>query len=246
MAKAYVQIDWADVPHLSSEQIESMLASIPPWQRAMRRTGIPSFGSGAIYPIPESEITVTPFEIPAHWPRAFGFDVGWNVNAAVFGALDSATGTTYIYHEVYLGKKEPSVIAAAIKTQGAWMPGTIDPASAGSGQKDGKKLIEEYRDVHKLDLEPADNAVVTGLTRVWEQLSTGRLKIFTNCQKLLGEYRLYRRDERGQIVASPDHALDALRYLCMSGLDRAIVEPKQRKAGDLPWWHVRPAAVWAG
>src|SRR6266704_7084727 len=106
--KAYTQINWTDVPHLSAEQIESTLAGIPPWQRAMRSTGIPSFGSGAIYPIPEDEITVTPFAIPDHWPRVFGFDVGWNVNAAVFAALDNATGTVYIYHEVYLGKKEPS------------------------------------------------------------------------------------------------------------------------------------------
>lgn len=246
MAKAYVQIDWSDVPHLSQDQIDSMLASIPPWQRAMRRTGIPSFGSGAIYPIPEDEITVTPFPIPPHWPRAFGFDVGWNVNAAVFAALDKASDTTYIYHEVYLGKKEPSVVATAIKTQGAWIPGVIDPASAGSGQKDGKKLLEEYRGEHGLDLEPADNAVVTGLTRVWERLSTGRLKIFSSCTKLLGEYRLYRRDEKGNIVASPDHALDALRYLVMSGLDRAIVEPKQRKAGEAPWWQAKVSPVWAG
>jgi hypothetical protein len=243
--KAYVQINWTDVPHLSAEQIEATLAAIPPWQRAMRSTGIPSFGSGAIYPIPESEITVTPFAIPDHWPRAFGFDVGWNVNAAVFAALDNTTGTVYIYHEVYLGKKEPSVVASAIASQGVWIPGVIDPASAGSGQKDGKKLIEEYRDVHKLDLKPADNAVVTGLTRVWERLSTGRLKIFSSCTKLLGEYRLYRRDQNGKIVDSPDHALDALRYLCMSGLDRAITEPKALPNGKR-WFDVRTAPVWAG
>ena len=157
--------------------------------------------------------------------------------------LIHATGTVYVYNEIYLGKKEPSIVAAAIKNQGAWIPGVIDPASAGSGQKDGKKLLEEYRDEFALDLEPADNAVVTGLTRVWERLSTGRLKIFKSCQKLLGEYRLYRRDERGNIVRSPDHALDALRYLIMSGLDRAIVEPATR---DKNWWKVTAPRIWAG
>jgi hypothetical protein len=243
--KAFVQLDWTNCPHLSKEQIEATLAGVPPWQRAMRSTGIPSFGTGAIYPIPESEITCAPFAIPAHWPRVFGFDVGWNTNAAVFGALDSATGTLYIYHEVYLAKKEPSIVAAAIKSQGAWLPGVIDPASAGSGQKDGKKLLEEYRTEHGLDLEPADNAVVTGLTRVWERLSTGRLKVFNTCTKLLGEYRLYRRDEKGNIVNSPDHALDALRYLVMSGIDRAKVEPKTDPTGRR-WYHVDVSPVWAG
>jgi hypothetical protein len=241
--KAYVTMNWAEAPHLSAEQIEQTLASVPPWQRAMRSTGIPSFGSGAIYPIPEDEITVTPFVIPPHWPRVYGFDVGWNVNAAVFGALDSATSTVYIYHEIYIGKKEPSVVASAIKAQGAWIPGVIDPASAGSGQKDGKKLLDEYINEHGLKLEPADNAVTTGLTRVWERLSTGRLKVFKSCGKLLGEYRLYRRDEKGKIVNTPDHALDALRYLIMSGLELAIVEPNERSKN---WWKVRASPVWAG
>ena len=224
--KAFVQVAWEECPHISKEMIDAALASIPPWQRAMRRTGIPSFGAGAIYPIPEDQITCAPFPIPKHWPRVFGFDVGWNCNAAVFAALDSATGTVYIYHEIYIGKKEPSVVASAIRAQGAWIPGVIDPASKGRGQKDGKKLIDEYRDEHKLNLEPAANAVVTGLTRVWERLSTGRLKIFSSCTKLLAEYRLYRRDDKGEIVDSPDHALDALRYLVMSGLDLAITEPE--------------------
>ena len=243
--KAQVSINWADVPHLSVEQREATLASVPPWQRAMRSTGIPSFGTGAIYPIPEHDITVAPFDIPPHWLRCFALDVGWKVNAAVFAAYDSAADIVYIYDEIYKGNVEPDVIAGAIKARGAWLPGVIDPASAGSGQKDGIKLMEEYRDRHGLNLEPADNAVVTGLTKVWERLSQGRLKIFSSCQKLLGEYRLYRRNEKGAIVESPDHALDALRYLIMSGLDRATVEPKKRPAGA-NFWDYTPPAVWAG
>jgi hypothetical protein len=246
VAKAYIQISLDEVPHVDVAKVEDALKSVPPWQRAMRRTGIPAFGSGAIYPVPEEDVVVTNFDIPAHWPRVFGFDVGWQVNAAVWGAHDRSTDILYIYDELYKGKTEPSLIAASIKSRGAWIPGVIDPASSGSGQRDGKKLIEDYRDTHSLDVKPADNAITTGLSRVWERLSQGRLKIFRSCQKLLGEYRLYRRDERGNIVASPDHALDALRYLVMSGLDRAITEPKQPKPGEKPWWYVRPPAVWAG
>ncbi len=244
MAKAYVSVDLYEVPHLTRERIDETLKGIPPWQRTLRLTGIPEFGTGAIYPIPEADITVTPFDLPPTWLRVYGFDVGWKVNAAIFGALDPATDTLYIYDEVYTGRTEPTNIANAIKARGVWLPGVIDPASAGSGQRDGKKLIEEYRSMG-LDLEPADNAVVTGLTKVWERLSQQRLKIFTSCQKLLGEYRLYRRDERGRIVDSPDHALDALRYLVMTGLARAKVEPKARPDGrrwcDVP---IPSPAVW--
>lgn len=243
--KAFVQLDWKNTPHLDADATAEMLKSIPPWQRTMRSTGIPSFGVGAIYPIPEMEITVPNFDIPSHWRRVFALDVGWKVNAAVFAAYDSAADIVYIYDEIYKGQSEPDVIAGAIKARGAWLPGVIDPAAAGSGQKDGIKLIEVYRDGHGLDVEPADNAVVTGLTKVWERLSQGRLKIFQSCSKLLGEYRLYRRDDKGKIVNSPDHALDALRYLIMSGLDRAIVEPSQ-KSSEHDWQNWRPSEVWAG
>ena len=240
--KAYVAVELHEVPHLDQRAVEETLKSVPPWQREMRRTGIPTFGTGAIYPIPLGDITVAPFVVPDHWPRAYGFDVGWNVNAAVFGAIDAASDTLYIYDEIYKGKAEPDVLTAAIKARGDWLPGVIDPASAGAGQRDGKRLIEDYR-ARGLDVEPADNAVVAGLTRVWERLAQGRLKVFSSCQKLLGEYPLYRRNERGDIVESPDHALDALRYLVMSGLERAATEPK---ASGTPWWQVPISRVWAG
>jgi hypothetical protein len=243
MAKAYVAIDLYEVPHLTKERIDETLKGVPAWQRKMRLSGIPEFGTGAIYPIPEAEITVTPFALPPHWLRAYGFDVGWRVNAAVFGAYDPAADILYIYDEVYTGRTEPTNIANAIKARGAWIPGVIDPAAGGT-QKDGKSLMADYRALG-LDVDPAENAVIAGTTRVWERLSQGKLKIFTSCQKLLGEYRLYRRDERGKIVESPDHALDALRYLVMSGIARAIVEPKTRP-GDKPWYHVKTDRVWAG
>jgi hypothetical protein len=73
-------------PHLSAEQKAELWGSIPPYQRDARSKGIPQLGSGAIYPVPESEIVVDPFEIPLHWPRGYGLDVGWNRTAAIWGA----------------------------------------------------------------------------------------------------------------------------------------------------------------
>ena len=51
-----------------------------------------SAGSGqhlAVYPVPESDLIVQPFKIPAHWPRAYGLDVGWRGTAAIWGAPGS-------------------------------------------------------------------------------------------------------------------------------------------------------------
>lgn len=224
MSKLVVSATWDDVPHLTKEQKDELWSAIPPYQRDARSKGIPQLGSGAIYPVPESDILVDPFQMPIYWPRAYGFDVGWNRTAAVWGAHDRDTDTVYLYNEHYRGQAEPSVHAAAIRARGDWMHGAIDPASRGRGQKDGEQLLQNYIDLGLL-LSKAENGVEAGLFDVFERLSTGRLKVFRTLQNWLAEYRLYRRDEKGAVVKVNDHLMDASRYLIVSGLSLAIVDP---------------------
>lgn len=224
MSRYVVQATWDDVAHLSEDDKRDMLASLPPHQREARTKGIPSLGSGAIYPILEDEITIKPFKLPAYWPRAYGLDVGWKKTAAIWGAWDRESDIIYVYSEHYRGQAEPSVHAAAIKARGKWIKGAIDTAARGRSQADGKKLFDLYED-EGLKLENAKKAVEAGLLEVYQRLSTGRLKIFTSLNYLLSEYRIYRRDEKGQIVKENDHALDALRYLVMTINEVASLPP---------------------
>lgn len=224
MSKFVIGATWDDVPHLSASQKAELWGSIPPYQRDARSKGIPQLGSGAIFPVPESDILVDPFELPVYWPRSYGLDVGWNRTAAVWGAHDRDTDTVYLYSEHYRAQAEPSIHAAAIKARGDWMLGTIDPASRGRGQKDGEQLLQSYVDLG-LMLTPADNGVEAGLFKVWERLSTGRLKVFKTLQNWTAEYRLYRRDENGRVVKKNDHLMDATRYLAVSGLQLGMVAP---------------------
>jgi phage terminase large subunit-like protein len=219
-AKAVVMATWDDAPHLTEETKAKLLSSIPPFQRDARSKGVPQLGSGAIYPVPESDFVVQDFPIPEHWPRVYGLDVGWNKTAAVFGAIDRETDTLYLYSEHYRGQAEPIIHAQSIKAPGEWIPGVIDPASRGRGQKDGAQLLQTYLDLG-LDIETAFNGVESGIYEVWQRLSSGRLKVFKSMSNWLSEFRLYRRDERGRIVKENDHLMDASRYLVMSGLDRA-------------------------
>jgi len=223
-SKYLVQAGWDDVPHLDEKTKKELLASTLPHLRDARSKGIPSLGAGAIYPVPESEFVCDPFMIPAHWPRAYGLDVGWNRTAAIWGAHDRTTDTVYLYTEHYRGQAEPSIHATAIKARGEWIPGVIDPAAHQRQQKDGAQLMAMYQE-NGLNLSPADNAVDAGIYLVWERLSTGRLKVFRTCLNWLAEYRLYRRNDKGQIVKEFDHLMDATRYLIVSGLTRMAVEP---------------------
>lgn len=225
-SKFVVMATWDDAPHLSEEVKKELWNSIPPFQRDARSKGIPQLGSGAIYPIPESDFVIDPFDIPAHWPRAYGMDVGWNRTAVPWGAIDRETDTLYLYSEHYRGQAEPVIHAQSIKARGDWIPGVIDPAARGRGQRDGQQLLQSYIDLG-LDIEVALNGVESGILEVWQRLSSGRLKVFRNMTNWLGEYRLYRRDEKGQVVKTNDHLMDATRYLVMSGIERSKTKPEE-------------------
>ncbi len=99
----------------------------------------------------------------------------------------------------------------AIKLRGHWMNGVIDPAARGRP----RRTANSY----------SSNTARTGcglasrrtLSRpvsdeVWTRMVTGRFKWFRTCSKWLEEYRLYRRDDKGNVVKENDHLMDATRY----------------------------------
>jgi len=210
-----------------------MAKGISPHQLEARMNGTPTLGSGAIYPVPEEDIVCDPFQIPGWWPRIYGLDVGWKKTAAVWGALDRDTDVLYLYSEHYRGQAEAAVHAKAIRMRGEWIPGVIDTAARGRSQVDGRSLWSLYED-EGLHLIKANKAVESGLMQVLERLSTGRIKIFSTLQHTLGEFRIYRRDEKGKIVKENDHCLDGIRYMVM-GLHNATTKPIQQiGAGSQP------------
>lgn len=220
-----VMAGWKDVPHLSQQMIDEEAVGIPPHELEARSLGKPSLGAGAIYPIPESEFVIDPFQIPEWMPQGYGLDVGWKRTAAVWGAWDRDTDVVYLYSEHYMGHQEPPVHAHAIRSRGVWMPGVIDPAARGRGQKDGTRLMTQYQELG-LTLSIAHNGLESGLNAVRMRLATGRLKVFRTLANWLKEFRFYQRDEHGHVKdGQADHALDAARYFIMSGLEVACIRP---------------------
>lgn len=228
MSPALVQATWDNAPHLTAKDKEELLGSIQPYERDARTKGIPVLGVGRIYPVSEDDILVDPFEMPRWWPRAYALDVGWNKTAALWGAWDRDSDTVYLYSEYYAGQQPPAVHASAVRTRGEWMTGACDPAAAGSNQKDGTKLIDEYGE-QGLNVVPADNTVEAGILACYQRLSTGNLKVFSTLQAWLSEYRIYRRDEKGKVVKENDHLMDCMRYLIMTGLMHAGIEPDEQQ-----------------
>lgn len=229
MSRHVTTMGWDDIPHLSEESKAEMAAAYSPRERSARINGTPQLGSGAIYPVDELDIICDPFELPVYFRHAYGLDVGWNKTAGIWGALDPESDVLYLYSEHYRGEVEPPIHAEAIKSRGVWIPGVIDPASRGRGQHDGEQMLAIYQQYLPV-LVPADNGVESGIYQMWTRLSTGRLKVFKHLQNWLGEFRLYRRDEKGKVVKLNDHLMDASRYLVVSGVTLAAQRPPEQ-------WH---------
>jgi hypothetical protein len=187
-------------------------------------------------------------------------DPGWNCTAVIWFAwdidhpyLDRDNTVRYpavAYDEYYVGQEHPAVHAAAINLKGGrWCPGVIDPAAEKARGPDGERLIEAYRSLG-LNVAKADNTVVSGLLTCWDALSTQKLRVFTTLVHWTKEVKLYRRDEKGEIMKKNDHLMDAMRYNVMSGFAVAKVAP-DAESGSRPW-HIwtpemaTPGGVWSG
>lgn len=209
-----IPISWDDAPHLTEEDKKTMLAEMPPNERDARTKGIPALGSGRVYPISEDDIVCKPFEIPEYFPRAYGLDFGWNNTAALWMAQDPVTQVKYLYAEYKKGKVQDSEHVFAIKQRGDWMAGAADP-SGGGRRDDGKMRIDYYRSLG-LDLHPGHNGIMAGIGQVYNDLTSGMLKVFSNLHMFLDEIRIYRYDAKDPNKVArnqDDHLLDTLRYL---------------------------------
>ncbi len=230
-------IGWKDIPYsvLSKDRREQLLATYMPHEVKARTEGIPSVGSGMVYPVEQSEFLVKPFEIPAYWRKGFALDPGYRgKTAALWGAWDEDNDIIYLYSEYYQGLAQPPAHVDAMRRRGSWIPCMID--YAGANMEDGKRVKAAYSELmHAINEEwplfDAQKSITAGIFEVYTRLSTGRLKVFSTLHNWLNEFVQYHRDDEGKIVATPDHLMDTTRYLCM-GTRHFAVKPKDSSRAE--------------
>ncbi len=206
-----------DVGHYTKEQADAIVASYPRHEREARAYGKPVLGSGAVFPVAESQIVVTSFSIPDDWPRICGLDLGWeHPTAAVWLAHNRDADIVYLYDVYKQAEQVPAVHASAIKARGAWIP-VAWPHDALQTQKDtGVPMRDTYRDEglnmlpERSQFEDGSIGVEPGIQIMLNRMVKGQFKVFSNCEDWLSEYRIYHRKE-GVIVKQKDDAIDASR-----------------------------------
>jgi hypothetical protein len=230
-SKYLVMAGWDHAPHLSEKTKRELLASTPAHLRDARSKGIPALGSGAIFPVAEEQIRVSPFPIPPHWPQINGLDFGWtHPTAAASIAWDRDADCIYVT-KVYRRSEAPPVIhAAAVKAWGDWIP-VAWPHDGNNDTAAGEALARQYKQ-HGLPMlnehathEAGGNSVEAGLMEMLDRMETGRWKVFSTCDQWFEEYRLYHRKD-GKIVKVIDDTLSASRYAYMMRR-KAIVKPRK-------------------
>lgn len=241
--KISTSVGWDDCPHITEEMKQEMKSNMPEFQYEARSKGIPTLGAGAIYRYTEQHVTCEPFAIPNHYECWYSLDVGWKTTAVTFFAKDPNSNIMYVYDELYIHEERPDQYARKIKMRGETLRGVIDPASAGSSQHDGKSIVDLLRK-EGLDLSKANNDVEFGIMKVSEAFNFEKLKIFNTCKSLISEYRSYHRDEKGKIVKTKDHALDAMRYGVVSG--EAVKRVKNYKPRDTSFDKYDKNTSWMG
>jgi hypothetical protein len=83
----------------------------------------------------------------------------------------------------YFAEVDPAVAAAAIRARGPWIQGLIDPQANSRDEMDWFGLIRMYRELG-LDLRGTDNPLETGVLKVCQRMSAGRLRVFASLAKI--------------------------------------------------------------
>lgn len=219
---------WDDAPHLTEEVKTQLLAVYGEHEREMRSKGIPMFGSGPVFAVPENDIKVDPFAIPDHWPQIAAIDFGWDhPTAGCWIRLDPESGKAYIV-DVYKQKKQTVVIHAAAFNDRPTGPVAWPHDGMQHEKGSGVTLADQYR-AHGVQMLPThftnplavgetgkgNYKVEPGINAMHEAFQSGQLKVFSTCAEFFEEYRFYHRED-GKIVAIKDDIMSAARYAYQS------------------------------
>jgi len=242
--KALFTMSIYEVPHMTPEKIrmaEKRYKNSPAHVRKARLEGIPSMGSGQIYPYSRPELEGAPVEGGRRmaWIGGIDFGKGSHQNSVLYGCYDKARDVVYITHEITTQHKSREFIASQMRKYKGWCPiayphdgGCNSGSSHTVNEIDfsgvGFTISELYRQesinmlrLHATHAPPASGFhVEPGLEMIRDRMSTGRLKIAPWLDGLFDEIAIYRYGEDGKPIkvkgADKDNdRLDALRYLLM-------------------------------
>ncbi len=226
-----------DAEHFTPEQRERIINSYEPWERDARTKGIPTLGSGAVYPVTEELISEDGQKIPDYWAKIVGMDFGWDhPTTAAWLAWDRDADVIHLYDVYKLQHATPVIHGAAIKAKGARIPVAWPHDGLQHDKGSGEQLAELYRKQGVAMLPersqfPDDrgHSPEAGVIEILDRMQTGRFKVARHLRDFFEEFRNYHRKD-GKIVKEYDDVLDAVRIGVMSLRYARSVGPRPEDA----------------
>ena len=221
MIKHITRMEIDDAEHFTPEERQAIIDAYPEHEREARTKGIPSMGSGRVFPISDDALLCDPMPIPNHWYQIIGVDFGWeHPFAATRSAWDKDHDVWYVTASYRESKATPPIHYAAIRPWGDWLPCAWPHDGLQHDKGSGNELASIYK---RLGLKMLDEhathasggiGIEAGITEMLERMQTGRLKVFRGQEQWMEEFRYYRREE-GLIVKERDDLISSTRYAIM-------------------------------
>ena len=226
-------MDIWDVGHYTDAQKQAIVDAYPAHEREARSRGIPSLGSGRVFPVAQSQLECKMFDVPSHLYQLLGADFGWeHPTAFIHAAVDRDTDTFYVVNAYKQKEQVFSVHASAVRHWGASPPvawphdgQTHDPGSgiqiAESYRLEGLNMMAEWatHPTGGFSTEPA-------IQEMHKAMATGKFKVFSHLDNWFQEFNTYHRDKEGKIVKRGDDLMSATR---MAWIMRRYGQQEQRR-----------------
>lgn len=248
-----------DADHYTPEDRARIIASYPAHEREARANGVPTLGSGRIFPIEDAAIKERAFSLPSHFKRIVGMDFGWDHPAAmVWIAYDEEQDVVHIYDAWRARENTPAMQYVTYKAKGDWIPVAWPHDGNQHDKGSGQALANQYSALgfkmhhkhatHKPDknAEPPQKegeggyTVEPGITDLLDRMMTGRLKVAEHLLDWWEEFRLYHRED-GKIVKVDDDLMAATRYGVM--MLRHAKQPRIERQVYTPGYHPTTAGT---
>lgn len=250
-----VMMTLADVGHFSEEQKALRIAGMPAHEREAREKGLPLFGAGRVFTVPEEMIKEhIPEQFPQHWTWLWGVDFGiQHPFAAVLGAWDRDADVIHLVHTIRMSDamivQHVRAMRAYDKHGGVKVAWPQDGTQRDRGSltpmaklyaKEGLRMLPDYA-----KFADGSNSTETGIMEMDERFKTGRLKVAAHLADWWQEYRSYHRNKEGFLVKERDDLMSATRVLVMcKRFSQVLTDPFRDKSGkaamavgldDDPW-----------
>lgn len=221
MTRHITRMTIEDAEHYTPEQRAAIIASYPAHERDARTKGIPTLGSGRVFPLSDDDIACDAPHVQREWALIGGMDFGWDhPTAAAKLAWDRDADCVYVTAAYRMREQTPIIHAAALKPWGEKLPWAWPHDGLQHDKGSGDKLADLYRNQglnmlpERATFDDGSNGVEAGVLDMLDRMKTGRLKVARHLTEWFEEFRLYHRKD-GKIVKERDDLLSATRYALM-------------------------------